>query len=98
MLIAKGMTAATSLSALQAAERRLTELPFSEAEMEQPLRDLATELGLKPGQLFGILRVATTGKNVAPPLFTSMLALGRETTLARVRAAEGLLEELVAQG
>jgi glutamyl-tRNA synthetase len=74
------------------------ELPFSAEEMEQPMRALADELRLKPGQLFGILRVATTGKNVAPPLFASMLALGREATLARVRTAKGLLEDMAAQG
>ena len=98
MLIAKGLDAVGSRLALEAAERRLAELPFSAEEMEQPMRDLADELRLKPGQLFGILRVATTGKNVAPPLFVSMLALGREATLARVRTAEGLLKGMAAQG
>lgn len=95
MLIAKGLTAAQSLAALETLQRVLTELPFEEAVLEPALRDLATELGLKVGQLFGILRVATTGKNVAPPLFGSLSALGRERTLARCADAAVKLRGLL---
>lgn len=35
----------------------------------------------------GPVRVATTGRTVGPPLFESLEALGRERTLARLRAA-----------
>jgi len=94
MLVAKGLDAPGSLAALQAAYRLLEVLPFSEGEMEPPLRQLAEELGLKAGQLFGILRVAVTGKNVAPPLFGSLIAVGRERTLARVERAEEFLQKL----
>ena len=37
----------------------------------------------------GPVRVATTGRSVGPPLFESLEALGRERTLARLRAAPG---------
>ena len=96
MLIAKKLDAAGSLAALEAAHKLLAGLPFTEEALEGPLRDLAQELGLKTGQLFGILRVATTGKEVAPPLFGSMIALGRERTLARCAQAEASLRTLVA--
>jgi glutamyl-tRNA synthetase len=96
MLVAKGLDAGGSLAALEAARRRLSALPFSEEAMEPPLRQLAEELGLKAGQLFGILRVAVTGKDVAPPLFGSMVAVGRERTLARLDRAAKLLKELEA--
>jgi glutamyl-tRNA synthetase len=96
MLVAKGLDAAGSLAALEATHRLLAELPFSEAEMEPPMRQLAENLGLKAGQLFGILRVAVTGKNVAPPLFGSLVALGRERTLDRIVKAEAALRDLSA--
>ena len=47
---------------------------------------LVDGLGLKPRHAFGPLYVAVTGRPVAPPLFDSMVLLGREATLARVRA------------
>jgi glutamyl-tRNA synthetase len=94
MLVAKGLTAAQSLAALETAQKVLAELPFDEAALEPALRDLAVELGLKVGQLFGILRVATTGKNVAPPLFGSLVALGRDRTVARCAQAAALLRGL----
>jgi len=94
LLIAKKLDAAQSLAALKAAHKLLETLPFDEESMNEPLRALAKELGLKAGQLFGILRVATTGKKVAPPLFGSMIALGRERTLARCAQAEALLQDL----
>ena len=94
MLVAKGLTPAQSLAALQAAGSLLAELPFTEAGMDAPFRGLADRLGVKVGQLFGILRVATTGKNVAPPLFGSMIALGRERTLARCAQGEELLRRM----
>ena len=97
MLVAKGLTPAQSLAALETAHRLLSELPFTAEALEPALRDLAVELNLKPGQLFGILRVATTGKVVAPPLFGSLAALGRERTLARCAQAEQLLRQLEAR-
>jgi len=97
MLIAKGLTAAQSLAALKASHRIIEALPFTEEALDPALRQLAIDLGLKAGQLFGILRVATTGKNVAPPLFGSMIALGRDRTLERIAQAEGYLGELVGE-
>jgi glutamyl-tRNA synthetase len=53
---------------------------------------MARHLNVKAGQLFGSLRVATTGQKVAPPLFESIEVLGRERTLASIRHAIGQLE------
>jgi glutamyl-tRNA synthetase len=61
---------------------------------EPPLRQLAEDLGLQAGQLFGILRVAVTGQKVSPPLFESMEIIGREKVLERVRRAANILETL----
>jgi glutamyl-tRNA synthetase len=45
---------------------------------------------LKPRKAYGALRVAVTGEQVSPPLFESMELLGRESTLARLRAARAV--------
>jgi glutamyl-tRNA synthetase len=59
--------------------------------LEAVIRPLADELGLKAGDLFGIVRVAVTGKTATPPLFETMEILGREKSLERLRAARSKL-------
>jgi glutamyl-tRNA synthetase len=39
----------------------------------------------------GPVRVAVTGRMVGPPLYESLVVLGRERTLARLRAARSRL-------
>jgi glutamyl-tRNA synthetase len=51
---------------------------------------LVDGLGLKPRNAYGPLRVAITGRTVAPPLFESFELLGRERSLGRLRAAASL--------
>lgn len=46
-------------------------------------------LELKPRKAFGPIRVAVTGATISPPLFESMELLGRDRSLARLRAARG---------
>jgi glutamyl-tRNA synthetase len=58
------------------------------------MRALVETLGLSPGQVFGILRVAVTGQIVSPPLFESMEIVGKEKVLERVQQAIRLLEKL----
>ena len=48
------------------------------------------ELELKPGKAFTPRRVAVYGRQVSPPLFESMELLGKESTLARLRAARAI--------
>ena len=54
---------------------------------EQALRGLAESAGVKAGLLINGARVAMVGQAVAPPLFDSMLALGRERVVSRLRRA-----------
>jgi glutamyl-tRNA synthetase len=92
-LIGKGMTAQLSAEAARRARAVIASLPALTPEVaEQPLRDLAQELGLSAGQLFGILRIAVTGQPVSPPLIESMEILGQPETLARIDHAVALLE------
>jgi glutamyl-tRNA synthetase len=61
---------------------------FTAPDIEAALREaLIDGLGLKPKDAFGAVRIALTGRRVSPPLFESMELLGRERSLARLRAA-----------
>ena len=88
LLIGKNMSRESTTEALRAAQPRLEQLKVFDAEsLEALLRPLAVELGLKAGQLFGALRVAVTGRTAAPPLFQTMVVLGKERCLRRIEAA-----------
>lgn len=87
-----------ALKAAQAA-RRIKELFAGLPELtadtaEQPLRELAAELDLKAGQLFGLIREALTGQKVSPPLFDIIKILGQEVVVARLNDAQHELEQL----
>ena len=58
--------------------------PFDEPHVEQALREVASELGAKPGKVFQPLRVAITGKTVSAGVFESLVLLGKEEALARI--------------
>jgi glutamyl-tRNA synthetase len=58
------------------------------------MRALAEELKLKPGQFFGVLRVAVTGQTVSPPLFETMAVMDRDVVFERLSKAEQLLASL----
>jgi glutamyl-tRNA synthetase len=87
-LIGKKMDANASWVALERTYETLAGLSaFDEPTLETALRALADDLGLKAGQLFSVIRVSTTGKEVAPPLFGTLAVLGRERSLARIKLA-----------
>jgi glutamyl-tRNA synthetase len=91
-LVGKKMTPAESAAAAQRAYQILSELSVIDHETaEEPMRALADELGLKAGQLFGILRAAVTGRTVSPPLFETMAVIGKETVLERIQEAQETL-------
>jgi len=88
LLIVKKMDKEATLKALETSLQRLEQISlFDEESLEAMLRPLAEELGLKTGQLFGTLRVAVTGRTVAPPLFQTMAVLGKERCLRRIKEA-----------
>jgi glutamyl-tRNA synthetase len=59
--------------------------------LEPAYRALAETLSLKPGDLFMLLRVAVSGRTVAPPLFETMALVGKERCLERMRQARAML-------
>jgi glutamyl-tRNA synthetase len=70
-----------------AAERLATLEPWEATAIETALRELADERGLKPRDAFQPLRLAVTGSKVSPGLFESIELLGRDESVARLRAA-----------
>jgi glutamyl-tRNA synthetase len=92
-LVPKGLDAAATGDLLAAAELVLADTqPWEPAAIEATLRKLAEGRGLKPGPAFQPLRVAITGKRVAPPLFETLEQLGRERSLERLAAARVVLD------
>jgi glutamyl-tRNA synthetase len=61
--------------------------PFAAPAIEEALRLLPEQLGRKPRDVFGAIRLAITGAKVSPSLFESIELVGRETALSRLDAA-----------
>ena len=96
-LIGKNMSVGETLTALQSSAALLEAAdPFTAAVLEPPMRELADELALKAGQLFGILRIVVTGQRVSPPLFETMEILGKSMVLDRIETSIGDLESSAA--
>ena len=67
MLVQKGMDTDRTLVGLMRARDLLNSLEEWKHEvMEPPMRELAAELSMKPGQLFGAIRVAISGRTATP--------------------------------
>ena len=54
---------------------------------DHALRQLAEKAGVKAGLLINATRVALVGQPVAPPLFDTMVVLGKERVVSRLRRA-----------
>jgi glutamyl-tRNA synthetase len=99
VLVPKRWDAPTTRDALGAARDVLAAhdaVTWEADELEPPLRDLVEARGWKAGDLFMAIRVATTGQMATPPLFDTLVALGRDATLARLDAAIGRLDGVAA--
>ncbi len=88
-LVPKKGTPETARTALERAREALAALPepWKQETWEEQLRALAAELEMRAGDLFMVLRVAVTGSSVSPPLYESMVVLGKDEVLARIDEA-----------
>ncbi|MBY6366802.1 glutamate--tRNA ligase [Rhodococcoides corynebacterioides] len=79
---------------LDAALSALEGLPeWTAPALEEALKTaLVDGLELKPRKAFGPIRVAVTGSHISPPLYESMVLLGRDDSLLRLRAARDRLD------
>jgi glutamyl-tRNA synthetase len=94
LIPAKGADAAMTLKVLHYAQEVLSDTDFHHDALDHALREAAATLGLKAGPMFQPIRVAVCGRKNAPPLFETMVVLGRETCLNRIRQAEEKLAPL----
>jgi glutamyl-tRNA synthetase len=65
--------------------------PFDAATLEGGLRELIDAEGVSANRVLQPVRVAITGTNVSPGIFESLVALGRERSIARLDRAIGRL-------
>jgi glutamyl-tRNA synthetase len=95
-LVPKRWDRATTIAALRAGRDTIagdtSPIDFEADELEPPMRALAESNGWKAGDLFMAVRVAVTGRTATPPLFDSLVALGRDRVLSRLDAAISTLE------
>jgi len=91
-LIPQKGDAAMAARALGKAKEVFQSIPaFDHGTLESALRSTADELKLKAGQMFQPVRVAVCGRKNAPPLFETLEVLGRDTVLARLDLALGMI-------
>jgi glutamyl-tRNA synthetase len=85
---AQKLLAADAGPRLDRLAHRLGALPdFTPGALEAAYRELTAALGLKLVDLAQLTRLAVTGGTASPPLFDVLSILGRDETLARLRAA-----------
>ena len=96
-IVPKRWDAVTTREALTAAREVIAAhdaVTWEADELEPSLRALVEARGWKAGDLFMAIRVATTGRTATPPLFDTLVALGRDRTLVRIDAAIARLDAL----
>jgi len=86
--LVKDMDVDTAKKALELAYKRLSDVKNWDAvSIEEVLRPMAEELGLKTGKLFRLFRVISCGREAATPLFQTMEILSKEKCLRLLEAA-----------
>jgi glutamyl-tRNA synthetase len=92
-LIPQKGDAAMAGAVLSKAREVLETAEFSHDALDAALRGGAEALKIKTGQMFQPVRVAVCGRKVAPPLFETLVVLGRETCLHRIERALEMLAQ-----
>ena len=83
----KVMDAPNALAIVDGAIAAYESCPWEADVLKAELEKIGAAYGLKLGKAQAPVRVAVTGRTVGPPLFESLVVLGRERTLERLRVA-----------
>lgn len=89
---AKAMGRPEAAAVLDGTMQALATCHWDAETLHEAVRAVGEVQGLGLSKAQAPVRVALTGRSVGPPLFESMVVLGRETTLARLEAARGRLD------
>jgi len=87
----KAMGSGDAAAVLDDAVEAFSTCPWEADVLHQTLADIGERHGSKLAVAQAPVRVAVTGRTVGPPLFESLVLLGRDATLARLRAARARL-------
>ncbi len=91
--VPKGKTQAETFEVLQLiADAADKQVKWQVVDLEATYRALCEQTGWKPKDLFSILRLVATASGAAPPLFDSLVAIGKARTQSRIRAVLALLK------
>jgi glutamyl-tRNA synthetase len=94
-MLSKKVDAALASSILEACATRLSALSdFSLEPINGVFEEVASELGVKSGQVFITVRIAVLGKKATPPLSESLEVLGQERVVSRIQEAVELLSKM----
>jgi len=92
LLIDKKLNVEQTLQVLAAGVEVLTVTEaFTVKALEAAFRSQSEKMAIKVGPFLTPFRVAITGRTISPPLFESMVVLGREETILRLRNASHAL-------
>jgi glutamyl-tRNA synthetase len=80
---------------LEAVRERIASGTFEAAALEEWFKEYATTNNLKLGKVAQPIRVAATGGTVSPPLFETLVLIGRDEVLRRMDAALKWISEKV---
>lgn len=94
LLLKQGFDAATAKQALSVARDIVGGVEsFEPSPLEEAFNAENERRGWKRRAFFMTIRVATTGKTATPPLFDTIVALGREKTIKRLQdAADSIVD------
>jgi nondiscriminating glutamyl-tRNA synthetase len=90
--VSKHFSSVETAERLTAYADRLSALDsYQKQEIEQALRGLADEMGIKPAALIHPVRLATSGTSTGPPLFDMLELLGRDKVVKRIKKASDFI-------
>jgi glutamyl-tRNA synthetase len=91
-LIPKKLSKEDALKILDISIEKLKSIAsFQIPDIENTLREMVSDLGLKIGQVFMTIRISITGTRVSPGLFETIFVLGKDRVINRLADARNIV-------